>query len=97
MGELLALKKIETHYGPIRILKGVDIAVGEGEVVALLGGNAAGKSTTMKTILGLVTPSSGRVHFAGRDVTARQTVPPPSAPGGRCRAACSPPCRCSTI
>ena len=70
MGELLALDKIETHYGPIRILKGIEIRVDEGEVVALLGGNAAGKSTTMKTILGLVSPTAGTVRFAGRDVTA---------------------------
>jgi ABC-type polysaccharide/polyol phosphate transport system ATPase subunit len=45
------------HYGPIEVLKGIDLSIEDGEVVALLGGNAAGKSTTMKTILGLVIPS----------------------------------------
>ena len=69
MNALLQLNKIVTYYGPIRILKGVDLKVEQGEVVALLGGNAAGKSTTMKTILGLVSPTSGLVHFAGQDVT----------------------------
>lgn len=68
---LLRLEGIETYYGQIRVLKGVDMAVHEGEVVALLGGNAAGKSTTMKTILGLVTPTSGTVSIAGKDVTRR--------------------------
>lgn len=69
MGALLQLDGIVTHYGPIRILKGIDLSVEPGEVVALLGGNAAGKSTTMKTILGLVSPTSGIVRFAGQDVT----------------------------
>ncbi len=72
MAELLRLEGIVTYYGPIRILKGIELRVDEGEVVALLGGNAAGKSTTMKTILGLITPAEGRVIFAGEDVTRAQ-------------------------
>ncbi len=70
---LLRLDQIVTYYGPIRILKGIDLSVDQGEVVALLGGNAAGKSTIMKTILGLVTPAGGTVKFNGRDIT--QTAP----------------------
>jgi branched-chain amino acid transport system ATP-binding protein len=66
---LLRLDRIVTYYGPIRILKGIDLSVDQGEVVALLGGNAAGKSTTMKTILGLVTPAGGTIKFNGGDVT----------------------------
>jgi branched-chain amino acid transport system ATP-binding protein len=66
---MLNLNGIVTYYGPIRILKGIDLRVDQGEVVALLGGNAAGKSTTMKTILGLVSPREGTVRFAGQDVT----------------------------
>lgn len=69
MADLLNLEGIITFYGPIKILKGIELHVDEGEVVALLGGNAAGKSTTMKTILGLVSPTSGRIRFAGCDVT----------------------------
>jgi len=69
MSALLKLQNIETFYGPIRILKGINISVDEGEVVALLGGNAAGKSTTMKTILGLVTPTGGKITFKNQDVT----------------------------
>jgi len=72
VGTLLRLDRIVTHYGPIEVLKGIDLSVEEGEVVALLGGNAAGKSTTMKTILGLVIPSSGTVTFAGQDITRRE-------------------------
>jgi branched-chain amino acid transport system ATP-binding protein len=57
----------------MRILEGVSLEVGEGELVCLLGGNASGKSTTLKTVLGLVRPHSGRVEFLGEDVTERPT------------------------
>ena len=73
VGVLLELDGIVTCYGPIKVLKGLHLRVDQGEVVALLGGNAAGKSTTMKTILGLVTPESGRIVFAGDDIT--ETAP----------------------
>jgi branched-chain amino acid transport system ATP-binding protein len=70
---LLVLDGIHTAYGEIRILQDVSITVGEGELVCLLGGNASGKSTTLKTILGLVTPYAGSVRFVGQDVTRRPT------------------------
>ena len=70
---LLALEGIDTYYGPIHILQGVNLEVREGELVCLLGGNASGKSTTLKTILGIVRPRNGRVSFAGEDVTRRAT------------------------
>jgi len=65
---LLKLEDVETHYDPIRILKGINIEVGPREVVSLLGGNASGKTTTMKTILGLVTPTQGQVVFDGQRI-----------------------------
>jgi branched-chain amino acid transport system ATP-binding protein len=70
---LLRLKDINTHYGQIHILEDLQLEVGEGELVSLLGGNASGKSTTLKTILGLVHPTTGSVEFAGEDVTGRST------------------------
>ncbi len=70
---LLELSGINTYYGLIHILQNVNIQVGEGELVALLGGNASGKSTTLKTILGIVRPQTGTVVFAGEDVTSRTT------------------------
>jgi branched-chain amino acid transport system ATP-binding protein len=70
---LLRLSAVDTYYGPIHILQGVDLSVGEGELVCLLGGNASGKSTTLKTILGLVEPRRGSVEFGGEDVTRRST------------------------
>ena len=70
---LLALDEVNTYYGQIHILQGVSLEVGEGELVCLLGGNASGKSTTLKTILGIDRPRSGTVPFAGQDVTERST------------------------
>jgi branched-chain amino acid transport system ATP-binding protein len=71
---LLRLDGVTTYYGQIRILEDVTIEVARGELVCLLGGNASGKSTTLKTTLGLVRPRKGRVEFAGEDVTGRSTA-----------------------
>jgi branched-chain amino acid transport system ATP-binding protein len=73
MTALLELDGVDTYYGEIHILQGLDLQVGPGELVCLLGGNASGKSTTLKTILGIVQPRRGRVVFEGEDVTERTT------------------------
>jgi branched-chain amino acid transport system ATP-binding protein len=70
---LLELSAVDTFYGPIHILQGLDLEVRAGELVCLLGGNASGKSTTLKSILGIVQPRNGSVRFAGEDVTRRST------------------------
>jgi branched-chain amino acid transport system ATP-binding protein len=70
---LLRLDHVDTYYGEIHILKDVSLSVGEGELVCLLGGNASGKSTTLKTVLGLVRPRHGTVWFDDEDVTERST------------------------
>ena len=70
---LLQLDAVDTYYGPIHILQGVNIEVRPGELVCLLGGNASGKSTTLKTVLGIVQPRNGTVRFEGEDVTSRPT------------------------
>jgi branched-chain amino acid transport system ATP-binding protein len=70
---LLRLSDIDTYYGEIHILERLNLHVGEGELVSLLGGNASGKSTTLKTILGLVRPRAGSVEFHSEDVTERPT------------------------
>ena len=71
---LLELEGINTYYGQIHILQDSHLVVREGELVCLLGGNASGKSTTLKTILGLVRPRTGRVLLAGEDVTSMATA-----------------------
>src|SRR3954454_23720650 len=70
---LLELVDVDTYYGQIHILHGLSIRIGAGELVCLLGGNASGKSTTLKTILGIVRPRRGAVRLAGEDVTRRPT------------------------
>jgi len=70
---LLELDGVDTYYGEILILKEVKLEVGKGELVCLLGGNASGKSTTLKTIIGIVRPRRGSVVFEGEDVSERST------------------------
>ena len=70
---MLKIQNVTTHYGPIRALHDISIEVGQKEIVCLLGGNASGKSTTMKTILGIVKPTSGQVEFMGRRIDGLAT------------------------
>jgi branched-chain amino acid transport system ATP-binding protein len=70
---LLEIDSVDTYYGAIHILQGLSLRIEPGELVCLLGGNASGKSTTLKTILGIVNPRRGAVRFAGEDVTKRST------------------------
>ena len=72
---MLKLSNINTFYGPIQALRNVSLRVEEGEIVSLLGGNACGKSTTMKTILGLVKSRQGTIEFRGKRIDKL----PPSA------------------
>jgi branched-chain amino acid transport system ATP-binding protein len=70
---LMEFRKVNTHYGAVHILKDVDLAIYPGELVCLLGGNASGKSTTLKTLLGMVTPTSGEVVLDGEVVNDKPT------------------------
>jgi branched-chain amino acid transport system ATP-binding protein len=71
---VLELRKVSTHYGLIAVLRDVSIEIRPGEIVCLLGGNASGKSTTLKTILGMVTPSEGEVLFDGQPIGGLSTT-----------------------
>ena len=68
---ILRLRDVHSYYGHIHALKGVEIEVRRGEVVTLIGSNGAGKSTTLKTISGLLHPRSGVVEFEGQDISRR--------------------------
>ena len=68
---LLEVRKLAVAYGGIQAVKGIDLSVGEGELVCLIGANGAGKTTTLKGICGLLPVKSGSVHYAGDDVTGR--------------------------
>src|SRR5947207_1107201 len=65
---LLEFRHVDTHYGDLHVLKDVNYAIESGEIVALLGGNASGKSTTMKTIMGVVRPTHGEVIYDGQPI-----------------------------
>jgi branched-chain amino acid transport system ATP-binding protein len=70
---LLEFRGVNTYYGDLHVLKNVDYNIGRGEIVCLLGGNASGKSTTMKTIMGVVRPQSGQVLYDGQEIAELAT------------------------
>jgi len=71
---VLELRNVSTHYGLISGLRDVNVEIKPGEIVCLLGGNASGKSTTLKTILGMVTPSQGEVVYDGKRISGLSTT-----------------------
>jgi branched-chain amino acid transport system ATP-binding protein len=70
---ILELRHVNAHYGPIQVLRDVSIEIHPGEIVCLLGGNASGKTTTLKTILGYLAPTDGAVVLDGQDISGRPT------------------------
>ena len=73
LAPLLQFRDVNTHYGDLHVLKDVNYTIAAGEIVSLLGGNACGKSTTMKTIMGVVRPTSGSVLFDGKPIERLST------------------------
>ncbi|HWP49979.1 MAG TPA: ABC transporter ATP-binding protein [Candidatus Limnocylindrales bacterium] len=70
---MLNLTNVVTYYGPIQVLKRINLHIYPGEIVSLLGGNASGKTTTMKTILGIVKPVQGTIEFEGKRIDGLPT------------------------
>lgn len=66
--QMLKLSHVDTHYGPIQVLRDVNVEINVGEITCLLGGNASGKSTTLRTIIGMVKPTSGTIEFDGERI-----------------------------
>ncbi|MDE0370616.1 MAG: ABC transporter ATP-binding protein [bacterium] len=71
---VLEFRNVHTHYGPVHILKDVSLSIYEGQIVCLLGGNASGKTTTLKTVLGMVVPTAGEVLIEGEVVNGWRTA-----------------------
>ena len=71
---ILEMRNVSTHYGLVSVLRNVDVQIYEGEMICLLGGNASGKTTTLKTILGYVKPSEGEVLLDGEVVSGMPTI-----------------------
>ena len=71
---VLEFRNVHTHYGPVHILKDVNLSIDEGQIVCLLGGNASGKTTTLKTVLGMVIPTSGEVMIDGEVANGWRTA-----------------------
>ncbi len=70
---MLKLSHVDTHYGPIQILRDVNVEINAGEITCLLGGNASGKSTTLRTVIGMVRPSNGTIEFNGEQIDGLNT------------------------
>ena len=70
--ELLKISNLQVNYGPIQAVKGINLSIEEGKIVALLGANGAGKTTTLRTISGIIKASGGNVSFAGEDITNKK-------------------------
>ena len=69
---VLSVENIETYYGPIQAVRGISLEVREGSLVTLLGANGAGKSSTLKTISGILEPDKGRVTLKGAEITGQR-------------------------
>ena len=71
MSNILEIKDLQVRYGGIEAVKGISLEVPEGEIVTLIGANGAGKSSTLRTIAGLVKPAGGNIYFKGEDITGK--------------------------
>ena len=71
MSDFLKIEGLKVNYGGIEAVKGIDMTVPEGKIITLIGANGAGKSTTLKSIAGLVKPGSGKITFMGEDITGK--------------------------
>ena len=70
---MLAIRNLNVHYGGIHALRGIDIDVPDGKIISLIGANGAGKSTTLKSVMGLVPKSDGHVYWDDTDITSLKT------------------------
>ena len=71
---ILSIKDLKVNYGGIEAVKGISFDVPEGSIVTLIGANGAGKSSTLRTVAGLVKPKSGNILFKGEDITGKSSI-----------------------
>ena len=70
---MLEIRNLNVHYGGIHALRGINLEVDDGKIISLIGANGAGKSTTLKSVMGLVPKSAGSVVWNGKDITRLET------------------------
>jgi branched-chain amino acid transport system ATP-binding protein len=71
---MLKIKDLHVNYGGIKALKGIDINVPEGKIITLIGANGAGKSTTLRSVTGLIKTASGTIHYNNTEITGKKTL-----------------------
>jgi ABC-type branched-chain amino acid transport systems, ATPase component len=81
---MLEFRGVNTYYGELHVLKDVNYKIDKGEIVCLLGGNASGKSTTMKAVLGIVRPKTGDIFYEGQQINTLPTARASSSASPRC-------------
>ena len=89
---MLKVTDLQVYYGVIQALKGISFEVNEGEVIALIGANGAGKTTILHTVTGLINQKAGKIEFEGKDISQQDHYPGDGSCAGRQKGLCRTLC-----